>query len=530
MPILQGFERSMRYELCLEELISSDNEIRVIDAFVDVLDVEAMGFQMKGKSKEGRPAYSVKCLLKLYLYGYLNRVRSSRRLEREARTNVEAMWLVQALEPKYKTISNFRKDNTAGLKAVFRKFNTFYKDWDLFGCETLALDSVKMRAQNSKKNNYNDKKVKQHLDYIDRKLTQYLEELDQMDELEGESEQLHESLHEHAQKMEDLQVRKTKYEDLEKQLQQTKEVGQTQISTTDSDARALPKKMNIVEVSYNIQSVVDEKYKLFVHTQATNENDTYGLSEPLIEAKDFLEVDCIDGLADKGYDTGSEHKKCAEAGIVTYVAPRQKNTSKKDPAYVKEKFIYDEEQDHYTCPQGKQLKSNGNWYQKNSGNPLRQPYQVKVYKLPFADCNACPVKEKCAGAANLKNSKGRPIERSEYEDYLQENRERIKISKDYYRQRQAIVEHPFGTIKRGWGFDYMLLKGMEKVDAEFQLIATAYNLRRVMNIFGVHILLEKLKALKKEANTIFSSLFEPILRLKEQFFSIFMKIEIKSAD
>lgn len=220
----------------------------------------------------------------------------------------------------------------------------------------------------------------------------------------------------------------------------------------------------------------------------------------------LLAVESLDGLADKGYDTGSELQKCVKNGIVTYVAPRQKNTSKKTPEYRKEKFVYDEQQDHYTCPQKKTLTSNGNWYQKNSGSPLRTPYKVKVYKLPFEVCNACPVKEKCAGNANLKNSKGRPIERSQYEDYLQNNRHRVATCKDYYRQRQAIVEHPFGTIKRQWGFDFTLLKGLEKVDAEFALIASCYNLKRVISLFGVHALLEKLKTLKGLVQSAFLAL------------------------
>jgi len=503
MPQLLGTNRHQFQLFCLEDAIPSDSEVRIMDAFVEILDLETLGFQIKGTSQEGRPAFSASALLKLYLYGYSNRVRSSRRLEREAKTNLEAQWLLKGVQPCYKTIADFRKNNTKALKATFQKFNTFYKDWDLFGAQTLALDSTKVRAQNSKKNNYNQKKVQQHLDYIAKQCEQYLKELDDMDEAQNNPEHLHEQLEAHAHKMEQLQERKVKYEDLKIQLEQAREQGQTQISTTDTDARALPKKMNIVEVGYNIQSVVDAKHKLIIHTQATNQNDTYALADPLIAAKDFLAVDSLDGLADKGYDTGSEHQKCAENGIVTYVAPRQKNTSKKTAEYRKEKFVYDEQQDHYTCPQNKTLTSNGNWYKKNSGSPLRTPYNVKVYKLPFEVCNACTVKEKCAGVANLKNSKGRPIERSQYEDYLQDNRHRVAACKDYYRQRQAIVEHPFGTIKRQWGFDFTLLKGLEKVDAEFALIASCYNLKRVINLFGVHTVLEKLEILKRQVQSAF---------------------------
>ncbi len=489
MPVISPCSRHQLQFFSLEQFIAQDNEVRVLDAFVDYFDLDALGFVVKGKSREGRPAFAAATLLKLYLYGYLNRVRSSRRLEKAAQTNIELFWLLQEQKPGYKTIADFRKDNNKALKNMFRQFNRFLKGEDLLQGDLVAVDGSKFGAQNSKKNNYNERKVNRHLDYIDRQTEDYLSQLDELDQAEAAEPQ---AIYEVSDKLDQLSQRKQKYTNLQEELAQARLAGETQISTSDPDARALPKKMNIVEVGYNVQSAVESNDYLITNFEVTNKLDTYALSGLAIEAKKVLEKEQIKVLADKGYDTGAELKTCATHQIETYVAPRRKNTSKKHPDYTKDKFIYDVEADHYTCPAGKQLKSNGNWYKKNDGIH-RQSYKVKVYKLPFDQCNGCPFKMDCAGAANLKNSKGRPIERTEYEAWLEANRERVRFHKDRYRKRQQIVEHPFGTIKRQWGYHYSLLKGKEKVGGEFALIFTAYNLRRVMSIFGVLDLIERLK-------------------------------------
>lgn len=257
----------------------------------------------------------------------------------------------------------------------------------------MAIDSVKIGAQNSKKDNYNEKKVKQHLSYLDQQINEYLADLEYLDQEEQPEE---EQIVEVAQKLDQLIEGKKKYEGLKEDLQEARSKGETQISTSDPD-------------------------------------------------------------------------------------------------YVKEKFIYDPDRDSYQCPAGQELKTNGNQYKKNSTD-YRKVYRVKVYKLPFEVCNSCPEKLNCAGVANLKNSKGRPIERSEYEDVLEANRERVKLNKDFYRKRKQIVEHPFGTIKRQWGYHYTLLKTKKKVEAEMSLIFTCYNLRRSMSIFGVKDLIKRLES------------------------------------
>lgn len=489
MPAISSGSRHQLQFFCLEQFIGQENEVRLLDAFVDYFDLESLGFIVKGKSREGRPAFAAGTLLKLYLYGYLNRVRSSRRLEKAAQTNIELFWLLQEQKPGYKTIADFRKDNNKALKNLFGQFNRFLKGEDLLQGDQVAIDGSKFGAQNSKKNNYNERKVKRHLEYIEGQIEDYLSQLDELDELECVEPPV---VYELSEKLDQLSERKQKYTKLEQQLSEARIAGETQISTSDPDAGALPKKMNIVEIGYNVQTAVESDHYLITNFEVTNKLDTYALSGMGIEAKQVLGKEQIKVLADKGYDTGVELKRCAAHQIETYVAPRQKNTSKKHRDYTKDKFIYDEEADHYTCPAGKQLKSNGNWYNKNDGIH-RQSYQVKVYKLSFDQCNGCPFKMDCAGAANLKRSKGRPIERTEYEAYLEANRERVRLNKARYRKRQQIVEHPYGTIKRQWGYDYTLLKGKEKVGGEFALIFTCYNLRRAMSIFGVMDLMERLK-------------------------------------
>ncbi len=485
MSLLEGSDRNQLQFFALEEVISADNPVRVIDALVDSFDLEALGFIITGKSSEGREAYGTPTLLKLYLYGYLNRIRSSRKLETECIRNIELWWLLKQLKPKYKTIADFRKNNTKALVSTFKQFSRFLNGEDLYGRKTIAVDGSKFRAQNSKKKNFNAGKIKRQKTYILEKSEEYMSRLE-----EADSDEERRNLELKLQKQEDRFLR---YTELENELQEGE---QRQISTSDPDARALPKHMGIVEVGYNIQSAVDAKHGLVAHFEVTNEKDDHALFSPSAGAKEAFGLkkeDSLRVLADKGYHTGSEIKKCTNENIETYVAERRRS-DKKAEGFKKKDFLYVSEKDEYICPQGQHLTSNGNWYIKNRGKGRTQ-YRVKVYKLPFHVCNACPNSLVCSGAANLKNSKGRPIERSEYDEVLEANHKRLKRNPGVYKRRQAIVEHPFGTIKRQWGYDHTLLKGKEKVSADFALIFTCYNLRRAISILGVKALTERLKSL-----------------------------------
>jgi len=480
----------------LEAAVAHQSIVRVVDAFVDSIDLAEFGFIIKGKIKNGAPAFRAADLLKLYYYGYLNRVRSSRRLERETLTNIEAIWLIRGARPGYKTIANFRKDNPKSLKKVFQNLNRFLIGQDLFDADTVAIDGAKFRAQNSKKNNYNEKKVEQHLSYIEKKTQEYLQQLDEIDDAEDEGEQ--ELKMEIALKLDHLQQRNEKYQNLKKQIEVARENGQTQVSTSDPDARALPKKMNIVEVGYNIVTASEKKNCFITNFDVLNQNDAYALSPVALEAQKVLQNDeqnPLTVLADKGFDTGYELKICAQNNINTIVAPKKRLSNKVNKKFAKHAFVYQEDNDTYTCPQEEILTTNGKSYNKKTYGQHRAPYKFKRYTCSFNICKNCPCKLKCIGEPNLKNSKGRYIERSEYQPYIDDNIERYKVSKEIYRQRQTIVEHPFRTIKRQWGFDYTLLKTKVKVDAEFSIIFTAYNLRRAISIMGVSELISRLKEL-----------------------------------
>ena len=494
MSIITGIHRNQTQIYCLDSQIDQNSEARLIDAFVNWIDLEKYSFIVKGKSKEGHPAYSVKDMLKLYFYAYLNRTRSSRRIEWLCKTNIEVMWLINNLVPSHTSINSFRSDNSKQFKKVFREFNRFLRAQNLFHENCVATDGSKFRAQNSKKNNFNEKKIKDHLDYIDKQTQKFLDELEQNDKKENDNaaDNMKKEIQE---KLKQLNKRKLKYQSLEEQINEAHQRGETQISTTDPDARALPKKMNIVEVAYNVVTTVEAKHKLITNFEVTNKHDTYALSTAGRKARIALGLGLNDKLlqlADKGFDTGFELMKCSLHNIDTFVAPKKRVSASKSAQFNKSMFIYNPQYDNYTCPAGKTLTTNGNFYKRNHGI-LKKPYRVKRYVLPFKTCNGCTHKMECAGKANISKSKGRYIERSEYQDYIDQNIERVKNNKALYRKRQEIVEHPFGTIKRQWGYDYTLLKGIEKVSGEFAIIFTCYNIRRAISIFGVQELIKRLK-------------------------------------
>ena len=488
-------DRNQLQMTSLESAVDKNSIVRVIDVFVDLLDLKEIGFIIKGQIKNGAPAFHAADLLKLYYYGYSNRVRSSRRLQREATTNLEAIWLIKGCRPSYKTIADFRKDNPKALKKVFTIFNQFLLEQDLFDADTVAVDGSKFQGQNSTKNNYNEKKVKQHLDHIEKKTQQYLDEMDRLDQVEKETEIELEQRIEISKKLDHLQKRKDKYDDLEQKVKAAREEGHTQFSTTDPDTRALPKRMNVVQVGYNIITAADLKNKLITNFKVANQLDTYQLSDIAADARVVLKKkkdQKLTVLADKGFDTGSELKACAENDITTIVAVKKRLSNKKNKAFAKNKFYFDEDKNEYRCPENQPLKTNGTWYTKKAYSQHRAEYKFQRYICSHSICGKCPHKIDCVGSP-LKQNKGRFIERSESEPYIEENIERYKLNKELYQKRQATVEHQFGIIKRQWGFDYTLLKTMKKVNGEFAIIFTCFNLRRGMSILGIPELIKRLK-------------------------------------
>ena len=478
MQHIIGIARNQMVFTSLEQNISDDNPVRFIDAFVQNIDLEALDFELQTLKTEGRPSYSTKIFLKIYLYGYLNGLRSSRKLEKECVRNIELQWLLFGLVPNYHSISDFRKDNSLGLKKLFKVFVSFLKDADLIAGETIAIDGTKSRAHNSKKSNFNQKKIDQHLAYIEEKTQQYLDELADNDVQEDR-----EKLTDIHAKIERLKTNRIRYELLEEKLKLS---GDPQISTTDEDSRALLVQGQVVEVSYNIQAAVDDKYKLVVATHTINRNDRNALSRIATEAKENLEAETFTVLVDKGYHNGREITKCKQENIRTVVAyPTlvQTNENGTTKEYLVANFIYDKESDSYVCPQNQTLKTKGSWHKKSRDGG---GYLFKKYRS--SACKECLVKTLCTSRTG-----GREIDRSEFAEAVEENNQRYRENGELYRRRQEINEHIFGTIKRQWGYNHTNLTGLEKVNGEHSLIMLVYNIKRAMNILGVADLIAKLK-------------------------------------
>ena len=482
MKYIQGQNREQTYlfPLSLQDMIEPDNEVRVIDCFVDSLELSKMDFKVE-HGENGRPAYYPADLLKLFIYGYLNRIRSSRRLEKECKRNIEVMWLLKTLQPDHNTIANFRRDNSKAIKKVFRETVRMAKHFNLIGATLIAGDSTKFRAQNSKKNNFNQKKIDRHLEYIEKKLNQYYQDLAENDK--DQQKQI-------KKEIEKQQERKEKYQQLEQELRETNEA---QVSTSDPESRQMIIRNNITEVAYNTQTTVDGKHNILIDYNVTNNNDSKAMGPMLRRAKSILQTSSFTALYDKGYHTGSELYVADHLGIDTLVAipANPRSSEAPDPNYNVEHFKFDNEKDCYTCPQSHELHSNGTWYKAAN-------YRFRQFKTKA--CKHCLVKEKCT--ASKRN--GKIVQRSEYADSLESNKQRVEENRELYRKRQAIVEHPYGTIKRQWGFSYILTKKTkERASADVGFMMIAYNLRRILNIIGIKAFREFLVAIFAALNRFF---------------------------
>lgn len=480
MKFIQGVPRhqAVLFATCLDDAIEADNEVRLIDVFVDSLKLADYGFKLD-QVENGRPAYHPATLLKLFIYGYLNRIRSSRQLEKECKRNIEVIWLLHSLQPDHNTIANFRKNNPKAIKKVFRATVAVAKHFELIGGSLLAGDSTRLRAQNSKKNNYNEKKIQRHLAYIEKKLEEYavaLREADQ-DQDEENKQQL-------TQKIAQQQQRKEGYEQLQQEL---KASGQEQISTTDPESRMIMIRGNISEVAYNVQTTVDARHCLPIDYQVTNQNDAKAMGMMVRRAKSIVRNHAFTALFDKGYYTGSELEIAQRLGVTTLVAISAPASGAPDAAYNADQFVYNPEKDHYLCPQGAILTSSGNYYIKK--HKAGKQTLFKQYRT--LACLNCPVKSSCTSA-----KRGRTIERNQHAQYYEQNRKNLQEYKELYKQRQAIVEHPFGTLKRQWSFDHVLTKkGMQRASADVGLMFIAYSLRRLITILGKDKLMEYLRAI-----------------------------------
>lgn len=503
MQYLEGNDRDQMFMLSLEEAVDKEAFVRVVDAFADAIDYKSFGFSNSQCKEEGRPAYHPSMLMKLYLYGYRYNIRTSRKLEREARTNMEAMWLVKGLRPHYKTIANFRKDNAEAFRAVFRRFVLLLKEMELIEGGTVAIDSFKIRASNSLKNNFNDKKLRQHLDYIEDQLAEYEAELDLCEEQEEKLE-LEAKISERKEKQE-------QYLEIKKKLDES---GEQQISMTDPDSRSVVLHRKIINVGYNIQSVSDEKHKLLVDYDTGTVNDTHSLAPMAIQAKELLGVEELTVLADKGYHTGKQLQECSQHGITTYVSPRDPG-GHADSGIPLDLFYYRKKDDTYTCPEGHTMTTNGKWYKhSDSGKGRHDAHRFKRYLTQA--CKSCRLKSVCT-----KNSNGRFIDRSEFADIIEANSLRVNSNPDYYRQRQQITEHQFGTMKRQMGYTHTNIRGKPKVLGEIGLMFTVYNLVRCVCILGME---NFIKALNQRLCVIFMLIYDRIGDVLGNYFILLQQV------
>ena len=499
MDFIQGFNRNQLRIVCFDDFVKQDSWARIADLFVDMLPLSDLGFK-DTPGEEGRPPFHPADMLKLYIYGYKNHLRSSRKLAHACQVNIEVIWLLKGLTPSARKIAYFRKNNAKAFKKAFRYFVVLLKDWDLIAGETIAIDSFKIRAQNSLKNNFNQKKIDRHIDYIDHRIEDYQNQLDAEDDTDSKAEL--------EQKIAYQQSKRKTYQSIEQRL---KESGEAQISLTDPDAKSVILHRNVVNVGYNVQASTDAKYKLFVNNSTGTVNDTHALSPMALDAKNLLGVEQMNTLTDKGYTTGKHIEKCTQNGITTYSSPKE-HSSQHNGLFDMQIFVYDKDKDQYTCPNNEVLLTNGTVYKKGK-------HLVKHYKNRKA-CKTCPIRNQCT-----KNKNGRFIERSVYQEALEENQKRVENNPEYYRLRQQIIEHQFGTLKRQWGFTYALMKGKENVLSEVNLMMICYNLRRLMSIFSINELKTRLKSLLLD-NLDFNEAFRRFLTTLfsgNQIISIFIQ-------
>lgn len=454
----------------IEDYVGKDNSVRVIEAFVNGLDIVKLGFTKAELAEVGRRPYSPADMLKLYIWGNLNRVRSSRRLEVEAQRNLEVMWLLRKLTPDDKTISNFRMENAQKLKGVLVQFNLVCARLELFGKESVAIDGSKFSAVNSKKRNFTRERLEKRIKEIEGQIEKYLQELEANDkEDEALSKETAESI---SQKVEWLKNRLSECGSLWDEM---KESGEKQISLTDPDSRFIFKNGG-GDVSFNVQAAVDSKHNMIVTCEVTNDvNDKQQLVPMAQAAKEALGVEELEVLADKGYYAPEQIALCEEHDITTFIPPLNTAGMHKGdvptPEYGVDKFAYDASSDTYTCPQGQVLTRLGG--------------QQKRYKT--SACSDCATRSYCS------NSKiGRIIVRSEHAEAVERLKTRVEQNPEKTKVRGQIVEPVYGIIKHSMEFLGFKLRGLTKTDGEFSLVALAHNMKRAINILSVPTLLEAL--------------------------------------
>ena len=454
----------------LDDYVGEDDPVRVIDVFIDDLDISGLGFKSE-PAATGRPGYHPKMMLKLYVYGYLNRVQSSRRLEREAQRNIELMWLTGRLAPDFKTLADFRKDNGEAIRLVCREFVMLCKKLNLLSAKLVAIDGSKFKAVNSRDRNFTRAKMKRRLEAVESSIERYLTELDEADERELDDDDA-ETLKEKVSKL------KEELKRLKKLEARMLEAPDQQLSLTDPDARSMNSRGTGV-VGYNVQSAVDAKHHLVVTHGVSNLGSDRGqLSTMAEEAQTVLGVERLEAVADKGYYNGEELLACEQANIIAYVPKPRTSPNKAKGLYDRSRFKYLKRSDTYRCPAGERLT-----------HRMTTTEQGKTIRRYWSSaCSGCMLKPKCT------TGKERRISRWEHEDVLERAEKRLKKRPEMMRARRSLVEHPFGTLKSWAGSTPLLTKTLPGVSTEISLHVLAYNMKRAINLVGTQKILDTIRA------------------------------------
>jgi transposase len=467
--------QSLLFPERLDEWIEEDNPVRVIDAFVDELDMKELGFEGVVPADTGRPGYHPATLLKIYIYGYLNRIQSSRRLEREAQRNVEVVWLTGRLMPDFKTIADFRKDNGAAVRKVCARFIELCRQMKLFTEAVVAIDGSKFKAVNNRDRNFTQQKIKSRLEHLEKSVRQYLDDLDRADREpacvpEARVSQLKEKIAAIKAEMRKLTRIKTQLPKTESQ----------QVSLTDPDARSMNSAgKGTGTVGYNVQTAVDTKNHMIVAHEVTNiGHDRSHLTEMSKLARDALGTKSLTALADRGYFSGEEIRRCQQAGMNPLVPKPLTSGGRADGRFDKRDFVYNAKRNEYRCPAGERAI----WRFSTVEHGLT------LHKYWASACPRCPMKARCTP------SEYRRITRWEHENVLEAMQRRLDRTPEASRLRRQTVEHPFATIKAWMGATHFLTKTLPKVKTEMSLHVLAYNLKRAMKILGTGPLIQAIRA------------------------------------
>ena len=476
-------KQQMFFPPSIDEYVGEDNQVRAIEDYVELLDMRELGFTKSAlNSSDGQPAYHPRLLLKIYIYGYLNKIRSSRKLETEIKRNIEMMWLCSNLKPSYKTIANFRKENNNPLKKVFREFVLLCKDLNLITGDLIAIDGAFLRANASKNQLIIKKNAQKHLKKIDEKIEEYLRKLEFTDK-EEKKEKLIKPLP--TNNLPKMRERKAK---LNKDLAILEELGVTQYNRTDPDAKIMIKPAHNL-IAYNSQIAVDSKFKFIIATDVSSRgNDMQELYNMAKASQEIIDDKSIPIVADSGYYSAKELKKCHDDNIDVIVPiPNKEKYKKEEGLFSKINFLYEENHDRYLCPNNQYLYATPTLY-KGDGKLFN------LYRISRTICRVCPLKNRCIP----NKTTNKTIKRWEHQNIIEQHIIKMKTdkSKKAIKQRGSLAEHPFGTIKQTLGWSHFLVRGIEKVSGENALIMFTYNFRRLLNLIGIALFRKLIIALK----------------------------------